>query len=43
MKINDIWFGVEGDIDDNPYIIRGREDLKAFQKADYIRHGSICV
>ena len=32
MEINDTWFGIEGNIEGNPYIVRGREDLNAFQE-----------
>jgi hypothetical protein len=44
MKINDTWFGMEGDINGNPYIIRGREDIKAFQKSGlYQTRIDICL
>jgi hypothetical protein len=44
MKINDTWFGMEGDIDGNPYIIRGREDINIFQKSgSYQTRIDICL
>jgi hypothetical protein len=33
MQINDAWFGIDGDLDGSPYIVRGREDLSAFQES----------
>ena len=32
MYLTDIWFGMEGTLDDKPFLIRGREKIIAFRK-----------
>lgn len=35
MELNDTWFGLEGTDNDHPFLIRGRENLQAFQQSGF--------